>query len=320
MRKQDRQKEHWGSRVGVVVAVAGGAVGLGNFLRFPGQVVNYGGGGFMIPYLISFLLIAIPLATSEWALGRCGGRAGRHSPLGIYYEVSKKSSFWGICGGLSTITPIVISMYYIFVESWCLLYALQYLGGLLDRFGLGFSLISGVTPGLALEGSEQYAEIFNASIGSARDGSLFHNATAPLLLLTLFCAFANFYLIYRGVSNGIERFSKIVAPLILICSFLIVGRVLTLGNPTGRVDQSLLDGLGFMWNPSREIVLENGETTRLSAWTSLTNPETWLAATSQIFYTVSICLGATCTYASFIVRFLIFMRQVWIMTLKAKNQ
>ena len=91
MSPSNRQKEHWGSRIGVVIAVAGGAVGLGNFLRFPGQVVNYGGGAFMIPYLLSFLFIAIPLASSEWALGRCGGRLGYHSPFGIYYAVSNKS-------------------------------------------------------------------------------------------------------------------------------------------------------------------------------------------------------------------------------------
>ncbi|MGN1065905.1 MAG: hypothetical protein ACI4QC_10855, partial [Thermoguttaceae bacterium] len=132
MAQQRKPKEHWNSRIGVVLAVAGGAVGLGNFLRFPGQVVNYGGGAFMIPYLISFLLIAIPIASTEWALGRYGGRKGYHSPLGVYYAAGNKSTFWGLCGGLSALTPLVISMYYIFVEAWCLLYALQYLGGLLQ--------------------------------------------------------------------------------------------------------------------------------------------------------------------------------------------
>ena len=57
----NNSNEHWGSRIGVVVAVAGGAIGLGNFLRFPGQVANYGGGAFMIPYMLSFLIIAIRL-------------------------------------------------------------------------------------------------------------------------------------------------------------------------------------------------------------------------------------------------------------------
>lgn len=282
------------------MAVAGGAVGLGNFLRFPGQVVNYGGGAFMIPYLFSFLIIAIPLASSEWAVGRFGGRKGYHSPFGIYYTVGKRSSFWGIVGGLSGLTPLIISMYYIFVESWCLLYALQYLGGLLEPLGLGFSLLKDIEPGLRLADGDAYSQLFVDFTGIKSDGALFHNAVSPLLFVTIVCACANFYLIYRGVSKGIERFSKIVAPLILLCSLLVVFRVLTLGNPTGTPGQSLLDGLGFMWNPSREIVNADGVAQTITVWQSLSNPEVWLAATSQIFFTVSICLGATCTYASYV--------------------
>ncbi len=299
MSPSNRQKEHWGSRIGVVIAVAGGAVGLGNFLRFPGQVVNYGGGAFMIPYLLSFLFIAIPLASSEWALGRCGGRLGYHSPFGIYYAVSNKSRFWGICGGLTGLTPLVISMYYIFVEAWCLLYALQYLGGLMQIYGLGFSLLNEVKPGLQLS-SEEYGALFESFTGMTGDGSLFKNAVSPLALVTLVCAAANFYLIYRGVSKGIERFSKIVAPLVLLCSLIVIARILTLGNPTGTPGQSLIDGLGFMWNPTREVVTESGDVVRTSVLDSLGNPEVWLAATAQLFFTVSICLGATCSYASYV--------------------
>ncbi len=283
-----------------MIAVAGGAVGLGNFLRFPGQVVSYGGGAFMIPYLLSFLFIAIPLASSEWALGRRGGRLGYHSPFGIYYAVGNKSRFWGLCGGLSGLTPLVISMYYIIVEAWCLLYALQYLGGLLDHCGLGFSLLNEVKPGLLLDSSSEYGSLFESFTGMNADGSLFKNAVSPLAVVTLVCAAANFYLIYRGVSKGIERFSKIVAPLVLICSFVVIARILTLGNPTGTPGQSLIDGLGFMWNPTREIVLESGEIVRSSVFDSLSNPEVWLAATAQLFFTVSICLGATCSYASYV--------------------
>ncbi|MBR5758750.1 MAG: hypothetical protein IKX88_09165 [Thermoguttaceae bacterium] len=299
MSPSNRQKEHWGSRIGVVIAVAGGAVGLGNFLRFPGQVVNYGGGAFMIPYLLSFLFIAIPLASSEWALGRCGGRLGYHSPFGIYYAVSNKSRFWGICGGLTGLTPLVISMYYIFVEAWCLLYALQYLGGLMQIYGLGFSLLNEVKPGLQLS-SEEYGALFESFTGMTGDGSLFKNAVSPLAIVTLVCAAANFYLIYRGVSKGIERFSKIVAPLVLLCSLIVIARILTLGNPTGTPGQSLIDGLGFMWNPTREVVTESGAVVRTSVLDSLSNPEVWLAATAQLFFTVSICLGATCSYASYV--------------------
>ena len=133
MVKNHNSTEHWGSQLGVILAVAGSAVGLGNFLRFPGQAVNYGGGTFMIPYMISLLLIAIPVSMSEWALGRYAGRHGFHSPLGMYYVASGGKKIWGVVGGLSVIVPFVINMYYIFVESWCLLYALKYLGGVLEQ-------------------------------------------------------------------------------------------------------------------------------------------------------------------------------------------
>ena len=300
MAQQRKPKEHWNSRIGVVLAVAGGAVGLGNFLRFPGQVVNYGGGAFMIPYLISFLLIAIPIASTEWALGRYGGRKGYHSPLGVYYAAGNKSAFWGLCGGLSALTPLVISMYYIFVEAWCLLYALQYLGGLLQPLGIGYSLLDNVKPGLDLKSADAYGALFSQTTGMEADGSIFRTFASPLLVVTAVCAAANFYLIYRGVSKGIERFSKIVAPLILLCAIFVIVRVLTLGNPTGAPGQSLLDGLGFMWNPTREVVLPNGDVARTSVLTTLANPDVWLAASAQIFYSVSICLGAICTYASYV--------------------
>ena len=190
-------------------------------------------------------------------------------------------------------------MYYIFVEAWCLLYALQYLGGLMQIYGLGFSLLNEVKPGLQLS-SEEYGALFESFTGMTGDGSLFKNAVSPLALVTLVCAAANFYLIYRGVSKGIERFSKIVAPLVLLCSLIVIARILTLGNPTGTPGQSLIDGLGFMWNPTREVVTESGDVVRTSVLDSLSNPEVWLAATAQLFFTVSICLGATCSYASYV--------------------
>ncbi|MBQ2556267.1 MAG: hypothetical protein II561_06910, partial [Thermoguttaceae bacterium] len=131
MTRDEHLNDHWGSRLGVVLAVSGSAVGLGNFIRFPGQAAMNGGGAFMIPYLISLLVVAIPISASEWAMGRYGGRRGFHSPLGIYYAAGQRRPICGLCGGMFTFTAYVIDMYYLFVEAWCLVYALQYLGGLL---------------------------------------------------------------------------------------------------------------------------------------------------------------------------------------------
>ena len=68
------QQQEWGTRIGVILAVAGSAVGLGNFLRFPGQAAANGGGAFMIPYFCALLFLGIPIGWAEWAMGRYAGR------------------------------------------------------------------------------------------------------------------------------------------------------------------------------------------------------------------------------------------------------
>ena len=68
-----KKREAWKSKLGIILAVAGSAVGLGNFLRFPVQAAQNGGGAFMIPYFISLLLLGIPLMWIEWTIGRFGG-------------------------------------------------------------------------------------------------------------------------------------------------------------------------------------------------------------------------------------------------------
>ena len=66
------RKDGWGTRVGLILAMAGNAVGMSNFLRFPVQAVQNGGGAFIIPYLVCFLVIGIPLLWVEWSMGRFG--------------------------------------------------------------------------------------------------------------------------------------------------------------------------------------------------------------------------------------------------------
>ena len=108
---------------------------------------------------------------------------------------------------------------------------------------------------------------------------------------TIFCVALNFYLIYRGVSKGIEAFCKIAMPMLVVCSLLVLIRVLTLKNPSPEPGHTLLDGLGYMWNPAQP-----GH----SFWESITNPDVWLAATSQIFFSVSVGFGLIITYASYV--------------------
>lgn len=77
-------REHWGTRIGLVLAIAGNAAGLGNFLRFPVQATENGGVTFMIPRFISFILLGIPLMWIEWEIGRYGGSYGYGSIPGMF--------------------------------------------------------------------------------------------------------------------------------------------------------------------------------------------------------------------------------------------
>jgi len=95
-----KERQRWGTNVGIVLAVAGSAVGLGNFLRFPGQAAQYGGGAFMLPYFISLLILGIPLCWAEWTMGRYGGTRGFNSSPGIF-TVIWRHRLAKYCGGVA---------------------------------------------------------------------------------------------------------------------------------------------------------------------------------------------------------------------------
>ena len=117
-------KESWGSRIGLILAMAGNAVGLGNFLRFPIQAVQNGGGAFIIPYLVSFLLMGIPLLWVEWAIGRYGGVRGNHSSPFIMGSLAKQR-VWKYVGAFGIFTNIGIISYYTYIESWTFTYTIK---------------------------------------------------------------------------------------------------------------------------------------------------------------------------------------------------
>src|SRR4029450_5677698 len=121
-------REGWGSRVGLVLAMAGNAVGLGNFLRFPAQAAQNGGGAVLLPSLISFLLMGVPLLWVEWAIGRHGGQFGHHSPPGMFDRMGPQRwlKYVGVVGLFSCMT---VAGYYCYIESWTLAYVWHSLTG-----------------------------------------------------------------------------------------------------------------------------------------------------------------------------------------------
>ena len=269
MSEHHRPKESWGTRIGVILAVTGSAVGLGNFLRFPGLAAQYGG-AFMIPYVVAFLLLGLPIAFSEWALGRYGGRYGYNSTPGVFRAVSKRKHMAAYFGFLGPLIPIMIYMYYVFIEAWCLGYAWQYFNG---------DILNKTATSSAAE------NFFGAFTGVSADAVLFDDPTHNALIFLGVCFILNFYLIYRGLSKGIELFCKIAMPALVICALIVLVRVLTLPANPEHPEQNLLAGLGYMWNPE---------------WSKLLDAEIWLAAAGQIFFSLSVGFGIIVTYASYL--------------------
>ena len=262
-----RPRERWGSRIGVILAVAGSAVGLGNFLRFPGNAAQNGGGAFMLPYFISLLIIGIPLCWAEWTMGRYGGTRGWNSAPGIFSVLwpHRAAKYFG---ALALLIPLIIYMYYVLIEAWCLGYAISYLTG---------DLMLGNEPSV-------YADYLNSYIGAGENGALFTGEGRGFLVILLLTFVFNFVLIYRGVTKGIELFCRIAMPAMILLALIVLVRVLTLGAPVDP-DQNVVTGLGFMWNPQPA---------------ALANPKTWLAASGQIFFSLSVGFGIIVNYSSYL--------------------
>ncbi len=312
------QAEQWNSRLGAVLAVAGSAVGFGNFLRFPGLAAQYGGGAFMIAYFCAFLLLGIPLCWMEWAIGRRGGALGGHSSASVFLLLTR-SPIWKYLGILAVLAPLSISMYYMYLEGWTLGYAWHT-----------------ATGDLNLGSSREFSEFFARFTGLAHDGAAFNLGNSTLIIFFAIAIVANFWLIYRGVVKGIEWFSKISMPILLATALLILVRVLTLGTPDAAHPERNVDqALGYMWNPTKTMLVadidgkdktvamvpagasEEEKTAlisrtaaeypgaqlreeRISLMRGLMNPQLWLTAAGQIFYTLSVGFGIICTYASYV--------------------
>ena len=210
------QKDSWNSRIGVILAVSGSAVGLGNFLRFPGQAAQNGGGAFMLAYFISFLIIGLPICWAEWTMGRYGGQRGFNSCPGILNAIWRHpaTKYLGIIG---VIIPIIIYMYYVYIEAWCLGYAVNFVVGNMDFNAVGDA-----------------GEFWGNFIGIGADGDAFGFGIKNVGVYLLLVFILNFFLIYRGIAKGIELFCKFAMPTLLIIALIILVRVLTLGAPVSE--------------------------------------------------------------------------------------
>jgi SNF family Na+-dependent transporter len=258
--------ESWGSRTGLILAMAGNAVGLGNFLRFPVQAVENGGGAFIIPYLVCFLLMGIPLLWIEWSMGRFGGRSNNHSTPFILDSMAKKN-FWKYFGVFGIFTNIAVACYYCYIESWTMSYVYHSIIGTFD--GLSQTQVAAFF--------DTYVDIGQSTTGIPFEAVLFY----------ILCLGLNTWILSRGLA-GVERAAKIGMPLLILFGVFLAIRGLTLGTSGASAEiptASAWDGLNFLWTPQ---------------FSSLSDPKVWLAAAGQIFFTLSVGMGTIHCYAAYV--------------------
>ena len=218
----DESRGNWGSKVGLILAMAGNAVGLGNFWRFPYVAASNGGGAFMIPYFFALIVIGMPLMMVEWSIGRYGGKYG-HGTMGpiMYLQAKqamtpKKAIIVGSLSGMIAFgVTILVNSYYNQLIGWSL--------------GYGFNSLTGGY----MDSSISTGEFFACYIQNPSNLIFW-------IISLLVLAFA--------VMKGIESWAKIMMPVLYVFGIILCIRSLTLGAPVNP-DWSSLKGLNFIWNP-----------------------------------------------------------------------
>jgi SNF family Na+-dependent transporter len=261
-----KAKESWGSNLGLVLAMAGNAVGFGNFLRFPVQAISNGGGAFIIPYLVCFVLMGLPLLFIEWTTGRYGGQFNDHSTPFIMGKMGKRRG-WRYIGVFGLFSSIAIASYYCYMESWTLSYVYHSIVGTFGNMSQG-------------EVAGFFSEYHN--MGTTHSGLPYENVIAFVLCLAL-----NVWILSRGLKGGIEVVAKIGVPLLILLGiFLAIKGIMIKPGEDGAIAAGI-EGLSFLWTPQ---------------YTSLLDPKVWLAAAGQIFFTLSVGMGCIQCYSSYIDR------------------
>ncbi|MBC5773982.1 sodium-dependent transporter [Pontibacter sp. KCTC 32443] len=257
-------KESWGSRVGLILAMAGNAVGLGNFLRFPVQAVQNGGGAFIIPYIVCFLVMGIPLLWIEWSMGRFGGKFGHHSTPFILDSMDKRR-FWKYIGVFGIWTNIAVAAYYCYLESWTLSYMYHSIIG----------SFSGMDQNAISNFFNDYVSLSTSTTGIPYE---------PIVFFVI-CLLLNTWILSQGLASGVERVAKIGMPLLILFGAFLAykGFTITAGE-NGAINDSSV-GLNFLWTPRYD---------------QLWSPSVWLAAAGQIFFTLSVGMGTVQCYASYV--------------------
>ncbi|MFP4490495.1 MAG: sodium-dependent transporter [Spirochaetaceae bacterium] len=239
----DSKRGNFTSNIGFVLASAGSAVGLGNLWRFPYMTGTSGGGAFVLVYLLIMVIVGVSLLLVEFSVGR----SGKANAVDSYRKISPKMVWVGYLGFFSA---FIFLSYFSVVGGWTIYYAINSFTGLIQ-----------LTP-------DEMGGFFGNFIG---------HPVIPLIFHVLFMG-ATVYIIASGIEHGIEKWSKILMPALLVMMLILVVRALTLPGA--------IAGVGWYLKPDfSQITLG-----------------TVVAALGQVFFSLSVGMSGMVTYASYLKR------------------
>lgn len=251
-KEKNSKRSSFSGTIGFVLAAAGSSVGLGNIWRFPYLAAKDGGGVFLLCYVVLALTFGFTLLTTEIAIGR----RTLQSPLTAYKKLDRR---WGWIGILACLVPVIILPYYCTIGGWVLKYFFTYMTG-----GGGQTVADGY-----------FTEFITSQ-------------WQPILWFLVFLA-ATAMVVYKGVNHGIEKYSKVLMPLLLV---LIVGISLfslTLkGEASDGTVRTGLQGFGIY------VIPDFTGMTLQKFLTILTD------AMGQLFYSISVAMGIMIAYGSYV--------------------
>ena len=240
---ENNSRDGFKSNLGTILALAGSAVGLGNIWRFPYIVGENGGAAFILLYVIIIVLISIPTFMCELSIGR----SARSNVSGAFKKLSPKTP-WHHIGTLSIISSILIASFYTVIAGWTLAFIYK---SIVSEFD-GMS-------------GDQVVNTFNSFI---------NNPAEPLFWLGGFLV-VTFIIVMLGVSKGIEKFNKILMPMLFLIMIIMVINSFSLDNYKA--------GFEFMFNPDFSKI----------------NLEVFINALGQAFFSMSLGVGTIITYGSY---------------------
>lgn len=248
----EKKRNSFTGSLGFVLAAAGSAVGLGNIWRFPYLAAKDGGGLFLVIYIILALTFGFTLLTTEISIGRIT----KQSPLTAYSKIKKG---WGFMGVIACLIPMIIMPYYCVIGGWIIKYLVAFLTG------------DGVT-------ASQDGYFTNFITGDVQ----------PILFTIIFLCITAF-VVFRGVEKGIESFSKIIMPLLLVLVLAIAIFSVTMKFTDAEgVTRTGLEGLKIYLVPNLEGLTVKQFFSVL------------LDAMGQLFFSLSVAMGIMVAYGSYV--------------------